>query len=273
MNVGVRVDAQTSFDPKLSPRAALLWRAVTDGTLKAVYAEAFRSPSYYERLFEAPGSLTPNPSLRPETVRSADLSWEQRLGSKRGVVGAFYQHFENLSTYTALEGGGGQFQNAGRIANYGANVSFEETAGKLRFGGNVTLASARRTTESGSEQLPVAPSLYGNARVLYTPGEAAWSNPSFALATSIVGPRLANVASNGTWPTTPRAPVQVELRATITGTLAKGLEYRLMGNYALSSQSAYAIGPTQIPADPNTVNPQLGPVNRLVVLAGLQFAL
>ena len=65
----------------------------------------------------------------------------------------------------------------------------------------------------------------------------------------------------------------MELRATVTGTLAKGLEYRLMGNYALASQSAYAIGPTQSPAEPNTLSPQLGPVNRLLVLAGLHYAL
>jgi hypothetical protein len=100
-----------------------------------------------------------------------------------------------------------------------------------------------------------------------------WSNPSFALASSIVGPRLATVAHNGTWPTPPKAPTQVELRATVTGTLAKGLDYRVMGNFALAGQNPYAVGPTQTPSDVNPVSPQLVPVNRLLVLAGLQYAL
>ncbi len=272
LNAGARVDAQTSFDPKLSPRAALVWRAVKDGVLKAVYSEAFRSPSYYERLFDWPGSLTPNPALKPETVRSGDLSWEQRIGTKRGLVGVFYQRFESLSTFTSLDSGGGQFQNAGGIDNFGANASFEETAGKLRYGGNVTVASTARAGANGDERLPVAPSVYGNMRVLYMPGESVWSNPAFALASSIVGPRLANVAYNGAWPTRPAVPTQVELRGTFTGTLSKGLDYRLMANYAFRGQNPYAIGPTQTPEDGGTVNPSLVQVNRLLVLAGLQYA-
>jgi outer membrane receptor protein involved in Fe transport len=277
VNVGLRVDAQSAFDPKPSPRAAAVWRAAKDGTLKAVYSEAFRSPSFYERLFDWPGTLVPNPALKPETVRSAEVSWEQRFGTKRGLFGVFYQHFDALSTFTVDSGGVGQFVNAGRIENFGGNASFEETAGRLRYGANVTVASAKRSTDAGDERLPVAPSVYGNVRVLYTPGEEVWSNPSFAIASSIVGPRLVNVAyaraENGTgWPSGREAPTQVELRATVTGTLASRLDYRLMANYALAGQNPYAVGFNQVPAEIGAVPPALAQVNRLTVLGGVQYA-
>ena len=273
VNAGVRLDAQSAFDPKASPRAAVVWRVVPDGVLKVVYSEAFRSPSYYERLYDWPGTQVGNPNLKPETVKAGELSWEQRIGTKRGLVGVFYQQFRGLSTSTLLDSGVSQFQNAGGIASYGGNASFEETTGKLRYGANVTVASAMRETDGSTERLPVAPSVYGNARVLYLPGENIWSNPAFSLASSIIGPRLVNVVYNGTWPTRPSVPTQVDLRATITGTLAGGLDYRLMANYAFRGLSPYAIGPNQEPAAENPVNPALAPVNRLVMMFGLQYSI
>jgi outer membrane receptor for ferrienterochelin and colicins len=277
VNVGLRVDAQSAFAPKLSPRAAVVWRAATEGTLKAVYSEAFRSPSFYERLFDWPGTQAPNPTLAPETVRSGEVSWEQRFGTKRGLIGVFYQRFEGLASFTVASDGVGQFVNAGRIANFGGSASFEETAGKLRYGGNVTIASARRSTETIEQRLPVAPTAYGNFRVLYTPGEAVWSNPAFALASSIVGPRLVNVAyvqaeSGAGWPSGRKVPAQVELRGTVTGTLAAHLDYRLMVNYALTGQNPYAVGFNQAPAEDGSVPPALAQVNRLTVLGGVQYA-
>lgn len=281
INAGLRVDAQSSFDPKASPRAALLWRAVPNGVLKLVYSEAFRSPSYYERYFDWPGTLSPNPGLKPETVRATDLSWEQRIGTVRALVGVFYQRFEGLSTFKETgrtqEGDPiNQYVNAGVIDNYGGNASFEETAGKFRYGGNVTVASSERQPDPDSsltERIPVAPSVYGNLRAIYMPGDHVWSSPSFALATSVMGPRLANVVYNGEWATRPKVPTQVELRGTITGGLTPSLDYRLMANYAMRSHNPYAVGPIQSPSEEAPETAALVQVNRLVVLLGLQYKL
>ena len=281
LNAGFRVDAQSAFDPRVSPRAALLWRAIPSGVLKVVYSEAFRSPSYYERFFDWPGTMSPNPSLTPETVRSGDLSWEQRMGTMRALIGAFYQRFEGLSTFketgkTADDAPINQYVNAGIIDNYGGNASFEETAGKLRYGGNITVASSERQPDPGSpltERIPVAPSVYGNVRAIYMPGDGSWSAPSFALASSIIGPRLANMVYAGNWATRPKVPTQVELRGTITGGITPELDYRLMANYAFRTHNPYVVGPIQEPSADPPEAAALVQVNRLTILLGLQYKL
>src|SRR5262249_43859890 len=50
-NAGARLDLDERFAKQISPRVAASLRPWEGGTIKAIYSEAFRSPSYFESDF------------------------------------------------------------------------------------------------------------------------------------------------------------------------------------------------------------------------------
>ncbi len=302
LNAGARFDSDprgnTATDStsqfRLSPRGAVVVDVWKGGTLKGIYAEAFRPANYYEKYYEQAGEL-PNPNLKPETTRSVEGSFEQRFGAQRVMFGAFRSWwFDMVSDELAprMPGnpldvpGATQYQNVGTINNYGYNAAFDGHVGALSYGGSVTGAFTQRTTctpsattgapcTSVTQPLPVAPQTYGNLRAAYDlPGAL----PILALATDIVGERLADQAY--AFPSTlPTAPVAVGLRATISGDIppVKGLSYRLAWDYSTASVVPYVAGPNQAMGDavvPGTTTAQpaeLAPVNRMTAFLTLRY--
>ena len=99
-------------------------------------------------------------------------------------------------------------------------------------------------------------------------GELGEHLPTFALAARIVGPRP---VMDTDYPTPPEAPVQAQLRLTISGVLpvVTGLSYRVIGDYNTSDRAPFAVGPVKTPEDPSQV--ELSPVPRYRVIVGLQY--
>lgn len=92
LNVGVRVEQIEAEDPEdgaevtyanVSPRASLIFRPAKHHSLRASAATGFRQPSLFEAFvsetvtgFDPPFVVVaPNPSLRPEKVRSVELGY------------------------------------------------------------------------------------------------------------------------------------------------------------------------------------------------------
>ena len=177
LNGGLRYDFDQRFSPVLSPRVAATLSAWQGGSIKGVYAEAFRAPSWLESSL-ATSEIIVAESLVPERVRSFELSVEQRFGKQRISMGAFHSswrnmvelHALNLEELLAANAAGkidlfknavwSQYQNVATIENYGFTGSYEGALGgdSLRYGLNVTGAIARRADRSGIEHpVEVAP--------------------------------------------------------------------------------------------------------------------
>jgi outer membrane receptor for ferrienterochelin and colicins len=288
LNGGARLDLDERFARVLSPRFAASAQTWKGGTLKAIYAEAFRSPSYFETdlrgLVQVQGR-----NLLPERVRSIEGSIEQKFGAHRllfGVFRSWWRDLVELHQLTAAEeaaavargeleplrSGVTQFRNVSSVENYGMNASFDGSslAGTLRYGLTVTLAYAHRVDTVGSTPLTVAPQAFGNMRIAYQlPGE--W--PVLGLAAHWMGQRVADRAYDGGFVPTPTAPVLVELRATVSGPVPKlrGLSYRASANWASAARGPYVVGPTQdIRSGPVA---ELVPIDRFRVTVGLQYDL
>jgi len=296
LNAGARLDEETRYQGNVSPRFAASAGAWEGATFKAIYAEAFRSPSWIETNLATPLQIRGG-HLNQERVRSAEASFEQRFGNHRLLVGGFRSWWSNLVELHALtpaeqqqasqQGllngliyyGATQFRNVSSIDNYGFNAAYEGSSGdsqQLRWGTTVTAAVARRNDTSipgaPDEPLTVTPQIFGNARVSYDlPGD--W--PTVAVATHWMGKRYADRAFDGAWPSAqlPVAPPQLELRATVNGPVpgVTGLSYRVGVNWALASQGPYVVGPTQDVTYGGA--PQLVPVNTFRAQAGLQYDL
>jgi outer membrane receptor for ferrienterochelin and colicins len=296
LNGGGRFDFDERFGQRFSPRLAASVRSWQGGTLKVIYSEAFRAPSWQESA-SAAGNRIPAEGLRPETVRSIEAALDQKLGAHRLLFGVFRSWWNDLVELHTLSVDevreaqsrgllpflvltGSQYRNVSAIDNYGFNAGYEGTFAdnRVSFGINVTGAIARRSTTTGTEApLVVAPQFFGNARIAYQISEN-W--PTVALASRFFGARLSDRAIEGGFAPTPIAPPLVEVRATVTGAIpfVKGLSYRLSANYAFAERGPYVIGPHQIgyrPAigggDGIVQQAELIPIERFRTTVGLQY--
>ena len=291
INGGARVDTEDRFKAVVSPRVAAAINVWSGGTLKGVYAEAFRSPSFIETDLSEAVQLR-SQGLVPERVRSVEGSFEQKRGSHRMLFGVFRSWWMNMvenHVLTPLEHeeavrrgeidlnnfGVAQFRNVSGIENFGFNTTFEGTVGglqALRYGLNLTGAVARRDEPGvASAPLAVAPKFFGNARIAY---DIAGDWPTLALATHYVGKRPIDRAFDGNWAGGTYASPQLELRGTISGPvpLLKGLSYRASATYAFEDRGPYVVGPIQT-REPNTPFPQLLPLDQFRAALGLQYDL
>jgi outer membrane receptor for ferrienterochelin and colicins len=300
LNGGARFDYDGRFGGHVSPRiaaAAEVWRGAT---LKAIYSEAYRAPSWEESSVSADNQIAAG-QLRPETVRSVQVVVDQRLGSHRFRFGAFrswWSEMVELHTLTLAETqqaqsegllslgaqSGTQYRNVSSIDNMGFDLGYEGSfaQARLRYGLNLTGAIARRSDATGSEvPLVIAPQVFGNARVSYDlPGDL----PTIAVAGHFLGTRPVDRAYGDGFVPTPYAPAFAEVRGTVTGPfpvlrVLRGLSYRLSANYAFTDRGPYVVGPFQtgpVGAVPTSLQkspttPLLNPIEQFRLTVGLQY--
>ena len=272
INAGARFDHGPRGGTRLSPRAAISYSPWSGGTLKAIYSEAFRAASFYEQYY-SDGKQKPADPLDPEVVRSAEASVEQRFGQHRLVMGVFRSWWSNLIALRTINDETIQYDNVANIDNWGYNARADGTLGGVSYGLSMTGAHTRRDDGDGAHALPVAPQVFGNARLAYDlPGAL----PTVAIAATFVGARPADRAFDGGFDKAPYAPAQARFRLTFSDTIpaVKGLSWRLAGEIVTKGDSAYVAGPVQSVDLPTTgAHPvaQLAPVNRATVLGTLRY--
>ncbi|HTQ07738.1 MAG TPA: TonB-dependent receptor [Polyangiaceae bacterium] len=291
LNLGVRLDDDSRFGTKLSPRTALGVAPWRGGRIKLIYAEAFRGPSAYELTYADPDSQIAAPSLGPETVHSIEGSVEQRFGKHRVLFGVFRSTWSNLvgtlqlsqpELDAAIARGelapdtaiAYRYANTVSVDNYGLNAAYEGAAvnGRLRFGLNFTSAITHVDPGDGSgpQIPPVAPEAFGNARVSYDLGGKL---PTLGLASHFSGRRLADRYYDGGFTPPPSAPPSLSLRATVSGAFpaVPGLTYRAGFDYSFARVEPYAIG-ANIYANANVSRAELAPTRRAQAFVGFEYA-
>jgi len=285
LNAGARMDNDPRFAPVLSPRLAARVDPWPGGTLKVIYSQAFRAPSFYESYFSHP--LNPLPeNLQPEHEESFEASIEQRFSAHRILFVAFLSHWTDLieeAQFTAQQAAQyvaegksvipPQYQerNITSIRNYGFNAAFDGTqlSGALRYGVNLTAALALEGQDGAYAPLPVSPRAFGNARISYSlPGD--W--PIVAVAATAESARLVETGFTSGYQSLPYSPPKLVLHATVSGPIpsVKGLSYRVTGFYSTTDREPYRIGPDFDPS-PRTPSPSLFPVDRARAMAGLEY--
>ena len=125
LNAGLRYDYFSSFGDTINPRAALIYSPWTNTTFKAIYGQAFRAPNAFELYYAAPG-YSSNPKLKPETVRSYELVYEQGLGNHlRLTTSLFYNQIGDLITFETASDGNVIFGNLADATSRGGEVELE----------------------------------------------------------------------------------------------------------------------------------------------------
>jgi outer membrane receptor for ferrienterochelin and colicins len=281
VNAGVRLDRVSEVGSHLSPRVAAVVPTWPGGTVKGVYSEAFRAPSFYERFYGDHTNELQAEALRPEVVRSLEALVEQHLGAQRLRLSAFRSFWHDLVvqipatdeqvTQAIARGqlvpdatGVTLYANAARVESYGLSADWEGSGlgRRLRYGASIT--AARSWLEGGGGRLPAAGGLFGNAHASWDLGAGL---PTLALAVRGVSRRP--VAGTDYSPP-PTAPAQLEGLAAVSGPIAGGLSYRLAADRALTGRSPYAVGPTREPANGLGYQPVL-PVPTWRAMLGLRY--
>ena len=138
LNLGLRYDHYSLFGGTTNPRAALIYNPWERTTFKLLYGQSFRAPNLFELFYDAPGNEA-NPSLRPETLKSTELVWEQYFANHfRLTASAFYYPIHSLiSEQVDSKTGNAFFANAGSLDLRGLDL---ELGRKLPGGLETTIS-------------------------------------------------------------------------------------------------------------------------------------
>jgi iron complex outermembrane receptor protein len=128
LNAGLRYDYYYTIGGTLNPRVGLIYSPWEKTTFKLLYGQAFRAPNDYELYYEAPSSnQAPNPKLKPETIRTYELAYEQYLPAHvRFGASAFHYDINDLISQTLKPTTGFYFfDNVDRVRANGVEFELE----------------------------------------------------------------------------------------------------------------------------------------------------
>lgn len=105
----VRYDTRDNFR-RVTPRGAVIVPVTGNASLKYLYGQAFRSPNVYELTFYSEG--IPNTDLRPESITTHEVAWEQYFGAfLRTSLSAYHYDATDLISLFAFGVDEAGFQN------------------------------------------------------------------------------------------------------------------------------------------------------------------
>jgi outer membrane receptor for ferrienterochelin and colicins len=153
LNLGLRYDRYSTFGGTTNPRAALIYAPRDKTAFKFLYGQSFRAPNFFELFYAAPGNK-PNPSLRPETVKTMELVWEQYFANQfRMTVSGFYYPIRSLiSEQVDPTDGNAFFTNAGTLDLRGLDFELKR---KLPGGLEGTVSYSLQDASNSSDRMPL----------------------------------------------------------------------------------------------------------------------
>lgn len=124
-HAGARLDYYDAQTHSANPRLGLVWEPVGGTILKALYGTAFRAPNAYE-LYYHDGFVTQKPglSLRPETVDTYEVVWEQAFARHWQFSSSvyYYEIADAITQITDPADGLDVYRNTGRNTGRGAEA-------------------------------------------------------------------------------------------------------------------------------------------------------
>jgi outer membrane receptor protein involved in Fe transport len=124
LTAGLRYDHYESLDAHLSPRLGLVHQLNEHHTLKLLYGEAFRAPTFGEANLQNNQFLIGNPNLESETVKSSELLWVGTWSQLSLGASLNHNRYENPIS-SGFIGTTRTYVNGASLANYGGGARFD----------------------------------------------------------------------------------------------------------------------------------------------------
>ena len=119
LTLGARHDQYSDFGGAFSPRAGLTWAFIKDASLKVLYGEAFRPPTFTEMFTTNQPAIQGNRDLSPETIKTYEIGLSYRFNKHvTSSVNYFNNNVKDLIVLRTIESA----QNTSRYENYGDAV-------------------------------------------------------------------------------------------------------------------------------------------------------
>lgn len=122
---GLRWDWNARREDALSPRLAVIVMPTSATTIKALYGEAFRAPSAAEADLSTTYNVS-NPALKPERIRTLELTVEYRFSSPLMLSGSVYSfRMHGLIDQDLLPDGSVTYKNLTKADGSGAELELD----------------------------------------------------------------------------------------------------------------------------------------------------
>jgi len=97
LTLGARYDQYNDFGDALSPRAGLTWAFIKNASLKLLYGQAFRAPSFTELFTTNQPTVLGNEDLDPETIRTYEVGLSYKFNNRvTSSINYFYNDISDL---------------------------------------------------------------------------------------------------------------------------------------------------------------------------------
>lgn len=94
---GIRYDKYSDFGSNTAPRGGVAWQVDQNNILKASYGEGFRAPTF-EELYNNSVVISGTSNLRPEKVKTYELTYENRYNKLENKITYFHNLFSDIIT-------------------------------------------------------------------------------------------------------------------------------------------------------------------------------
>lgn len=127
LNAGLRFDQYDDFGDTINPRLAFIWKPQESRVLRLSYGEAFRAPNAYELYYKDQAGMKGNLALKPEKVRTLELSLQQFVGNNLKTTATVFSSSIDDQIEQAVDPGDGLevFMNQGRYESKGVELQVE----------------------------------------------------------------------------------------------------------------------------------------------------
>lgn len=139
--VGLRYNNNSDSGESFVPRLGVVYNLGENTFLKALYAEAYRSPDFFEKYVETYNVLYGDVELEPEKIRSFDVALDMTLKKKANInVDLFYLETDNIVTRVPTTDPDTTGTNAAEYTNLGGEKIYGlETSMMVRFNPETTI--------------------------------------------------------------------------------------------------------------------------------------
>ncbi|MEM8843906.1 MAG: TonB-dependent receptor [Pseudomonadota bacterium] len=126
LTAGIRYDDYNDFGDTWNPRAALVWSATHDTTVKFLYGQAFRAPSFAELYNQNNPVATGNPDLDPEEMETFEIAFDTRRFTGFHIgLNLFYYKWDDIIEFVPVSPTQNQAQNIGEQKGFGGEFEVE----------------------------------------------------------------------------------------------------------------------------------------------------
>lgn len=156
LNAGLRFDRDTSGYSMFSPRLGLIWLASTAHTIKLLAGRAYRLPNAYERDFSNGLDYLANPDLKPESITTQELVYEQRFDHEHVLsVSAFNYRIAHPISQVVASDGALQYQNQADVRAHGVEAAWQtRRLSGVEFAASIATSYLDGTNTTGLSYTP-----------------------------------------------------------------------------------------------------------------------